>query len=208
MTVSGTWRAACRVARLRRGLRAAAAGPNPLPLRAAARADLGLPVRRGDLSLAEWAGGPGEAGAAAGRSGDVEGPAVVFRAAAHAGQAAGPGGGAEAAAVVGDLERDQPVLQRQGDGDGGGVGVTGAVGQGLAGDGQDVVGQSLVQVRAGRAGKADAGGEAELRGVIVDDLHDPGLQAGGGLAGQLEAEDAGADLLDHLIEGLDVAVDP
>ena len=34
------------------------------------------------------------------------------------------------------------------------------------------------------------------------------MQAGGGLAGLLEPEDAGADLPDDLIEGVDVAVDP
>jgi aquaporin Z len=65
---------------------------------------------QGDPGLVARAGGPGQAGAAAGGSGDLEGPAVVFRAAAHAGQSAGPGGRAEAAAVVGDVEGDQPVL--------------------------------------------------------------------------------------------------
>src|SRR3984957_15352299 len=153
-------------------------------------------------------GGPSQPGASAGGRRDLEVAAVVFCAAAHAGQAAGPGGGAKAAAVVGDVEGDQPVLDGQGNGDGGGVGVAGAVGQGLAGDGQDVVGERLVDGGAGRAGEAGAGGEAELRGVFVDDLQDPGLQGDRGLAGLLEAEDAGADLLDDLIECVDVAVDP
>src|SRR6202012_1975300 len=44
--------------------------------------------------------------------------------------------------------------------------VAGAVGQGLAGDGQDVVCQGLVQRRAGRDGEADVDSEAELRGVL------------------------------------------
>src|ERR1700722_4241775 len=153
-------------------------------------------------------GGPSQPGASTGASRDLEVAAVVFCAAAHAGQAAGPGGGAKAAAVVGDLEGDQPVLDAEGNGDGGGVGVAGAVGQGLAGDGQDVVGERLVDAGAGRAGEAGAGGEAELRGVFVDDLQDPGLQADGGLAGLLEPEDAGPDFLDDLIEAVDVAVDP
>ena len=103
-----------------------------------------------------------EVGASTGGSGDLEGAAVVLRAALHVGQAAGAGGGAEAAAVVGDLEGDQPVLAGQGDGGGGVVGVAGAVGQGLAGDGEDVVGQGLVRFRAGRAGEDGAGGEPEL----------------------------------------------
>jgi hypothetical protein len=94
--------------------------------------------------------------------------------AAHAGQAAGTGGRAQAAAIVGDAERDQPVLPRQGNADGGRLGVAGAVGQGLAGDGENVMSQHFVRTGIERAGEADAGGEAELRGVLVDDLHDPG----------------------------------
>src|SRR3984957_9706888 len=148
-------------------------------------------------------GGPSQPGASAGGRRDLEVAAVVFCAAAHAGQAAGPGGGAKAAAVVGGVEGGQPVLDCQGGGGG-----AAAVGQGLAGDGQDVVGERLVEARAGRAGEAGAGGEAELRGVFVDDLQDPGLQADGGLAGLLEPEDAGPDFLDDLIEAVDVAVDP
>src|ERR1700722_20797823 len=88
-------------------------------------------------------GGPSQPGASAGGRRDLEVAAVVFCAAAHAGQAAGPGGGAKAPAVVGDVEGDQPVLDGQGNGDGGGVGVPGAVGQGLAGGGQDDVGEGL-----------------------------------------------------------------
>jgi len=61
------------------------------------------------------AGSPAQAGAAAGKGGELEGAAVAFGAAAHAGQAAGPGGRAEAAAVVDDVKGDQPVLRCQGD---------------------------------------------------------------------------------------------
>src|SRR5580700_3525082 len=154
------------------------------------------------------AGGPGQVGAASRGSGQLEGTAVAFGAAAHAGQAAGAGGRTEAAAVVGDVEGDQPVLEDQGDGDGGGAGVACAVGQGFAGDGENVVGQRLVRAGVERAGEADAGSEAELRGVLVDDLHDPGGQPGGGRAGLVEPEDAGADLVDDLIQGVNVAVDP
>src|SRR3984885_6031395 len=120
------------------------------------------------------AGGPGQLGAAGCGGGQLEGTAVTFGAAAHAGQAAGAGGRTKAAAVVGDVEGDQPVLEHQGDGNGGGAGVACAVGQGFAGDGEDVVGQRLARARIERAGEADASGEAELRGVLVDDLHDPG----------------------------------
>lgn len=140
------------------------------------------------------AGGPAQPGASAGGGGELEGAAVVFGAAAHAGQAAGACGGAEAAAVVGDVKGDLPVFQCQGDADGGGAGMAGAVGQCLAGDGQDVVGQCLVWVRVRGVGKPDAGGEAELRSVLFDDLDEPRVQAGGRLAGLLKPEDAGADL--------------
>ena len=58
---------------------------------------------------------------------ELEGPAVAFGAAAHAGQAAGSGWRADAVAVVGYVESDQLVLLYQGDADGGGVGVAGAV---------------------------------------------------------------------------------
>src|SRR5271154_5646507 len=92
------------------------------------------------------AGCPGQVGPAAAGSHELEGTAVVFGAAAHASQAAGAGGGANAAAVVDDIEDNQSVLLPQGDADGGGVGVACAVGQGLAGNGEDVVGQ--VRVRA------------------------------------------------------------
>src|SRR6202050_4435952 len=89
----------------------------------------------------------------------------------------------------------------------GGAGVACAVGQGFAGDGEDVVGQRLVRARVEWAGEADAGGEAELRGVLVDELYDPGGQPGGGRAGLVETEDAGADLVDDLVQGVNVAVD-
>src|SRR3984885_6859227 len=102
-------------------------------------------------------GGPSQPGASAGGRRDLEVAAVVFRAAAHAGQAAGPGGGAKAAAVVGDVEGDQPVVDGQGNGDGGGVGVAGAVGQGLAGDCQDVVGECLVDGRGLLRGRGAGG---------------------------------------------------
>src|SRR6188472_1817528 len=151
--------------------------------------------------------GPGQVGAAVCGGGQLEGTAVAFGAAAHAGQAAGAGGRAEAAAVVGDAEGDQPVLEHQGDGGGGGAGVACAVGQGFAGDGENVMSQRLVRAGVERAGEADAGGEAELRGVLVDDLHDPGGQPGGGLAGLVEPEDAGADLADDLVQVLNVAAD-
>jgi hypothetical protein len=128
--------------------------------------------------------------------------------AAHAGQAAGTGGRAQAAAIVGDVEGDKPVLPRQGNADGGGVGVAGAVGQGLAGDGEDVVGQRLVRALLLRAGETEAGREAELGGVLFDEFPQPGGQASRGMAGPVEPEDAGPDLLDYLIEGVDVAVDP
>src|SRR5579863_1584578 len=154
------------------------------------------------------AGGPGQVGAASCGGGQLEGTAVAFGAAAHAGQAAGADGRTEAASVVGDVEGDQPVLEHQGDGDGGGAGVACTVGQGFAGDGEDVVGQGGVRAGVERAGEADGGGEAELRGVLVDDLHDPGGQPGGGRAGLVEAEDAGADLVDDLVQGVNVAVDP
>jgi hypothetical protein len=131
-----------------------------------------------------------------------------LRSAAHVSEAAGAGGRAEAAAVIGDVQGDQPVPEDQGDADGGGVGVAGAVGQDLAGDGEDVVGQCLVRAGVQRAGEADAGGESELRGVLLDDLQEPGGQPGGGLAGLVEPEDAGADLRDDLVEGVDVAGDP
>jgi hypothetical protein len=137
----------------------------------------------------------------------LEGTAVTFGAAAHAGQPAGAGGRTEAAAVVGDVKGDQPVLEHQGDGDGGRVGVACAVGQGFPGDGENVMSQLLVRTGVERAGEADAGGEAELRGVLIDDLHDPGGQARRGRAGMLEPEDAGADLLDDLVQGVNVAVD-
>jgi len=88
------------------------------------------------------------------------------------------------------------------------VGVAGAVGQGLASDSQDVVGQRLVRIRVQRAGRTEASREAELRGVLLDDLHQPRGQASRGLAALVEPEDAGADLLDDLIEGVDVAADP
>src|SRR5580693_7876148 len=146
------------------------------------------------------AGGPGQVGAASCGDGHLEGAAVAFGAAAHAGQAAGTGGRTEAAAVVSDVEGDQPVLEHQGDGDGGGAGVACAIGQRFAGDGENVVGQRLVRAGVERAGEADAGGEAELRGVLVDDLHDPGGQPGGSRAGPVKPEDAGADLLDDLID--------
>src|SRR5580693_568166 len=152
-------------------------------------------------------GGPGQVGAASCGGGQLEGTAVTFGAAAHAGQAAGAGGRTNAAAVVGDVEGDLPVLEHQRDGDGGGAGVACAVGQGFAGDGQDVAGQRLVRAWVERADEADAGGEAELRGVLVDDLHDPGGQPGGGRAGLVEPEDAGADLVDDLVQGVHVAVD-
>ncbi len=127
---------------------------------------------------------------------------------AHAGQAAGTGGRAQAAAVVGDGEDDQAVLQGQGDADGGGVGVAGAVGQGLAGDSQDVVGQRLVRGRIQRSGETKVGREAELRGVLLDNLRQPRGQARRGLAALVQPENTGADLLDDLVEGVDVAVDP
>src|SRR5580704_3650017 len=98
------------------------------------------------LNLAE-AAGPGQVGAAAAGGDELEGTVVALGAAAHAGQAAGAGGGADAAAVVDDVEDDQPVLLRQGDPDGGGVSMACAVGQGLAGNGEDVVGQVCVRVR-------------------------------------------------------------
>src|SRR5580692_12644652 len=120
------------------------------------------------------AGGPGQVGAASCGGGQLEGAAVAFGAAAHTGQAAGTGGRTEAAAVVGDVEGDQPVLEHQGDGDGGGVGVACAIGQGFAGDGENVMSQRLVRAGVERPGEADAGGEAELRGVRVGDFHDPG----------------------------------
>src|ERR1700723_1999726 len=145
------------------------------------------------------AGGPGQLGAAGCGGGQLEGTAVTFGAAAHAGQAAGAGGRTKAAAVVGDVEGDQSVLEHQGDGDGGGAGVACAVGQGFAGDGEDVVGQRLVRTGAQRAGEWDPGGEAELRGVLVNDLHDPGRQPGGGRLGPVEPEDTGADLVDDLV---------
>src|SRR5580704_11829951 len=91
--------------------------------------------------------GPGQVGAASCGGGQLEGTAVTFGAAAHAGQAAGAGGRPKAVAVVGDVEGDQPVLEHQGDGNGGGTGVACAVGQGFAGDGEDVVGQRLVRAR-------------------------------------------------------------
>src|SRR5208282_4582156 len=163
--------------------------------------------RRGRV-LRGGAGGPGQAGAAVGGGGELEGTAVAFGASAHAGKAAGAGGRADAAAVVSDVEGDQPILQDQGDADGGGVGVARAVGQGFAGDGEDVVGQCLVRAGVQRAGEADAGGEAELRCVLLDDLYQARGQGGGGLAGLVESEDAGADLLDDLVEGVNVAVDP
>src|ERR1035438_8236481 len=87
------------------------------------------------------AGGPSQVGAAMCGGGQLEGTAVTFGAAAHAGQAAGVAGRTEAAAVVGDVEGEQPVLEHQGDGDGGGVGVACAVGQGFAGDGENVMSQ-------------------------------------------------------------------
>src|SRR5579872_66798 len=120
------------------------------------------------------AGGPGQVGAAICGGSQLEGTAVAFGAAAHAGQAAGASGRAEAAAVVSDVEGDQPALEHQGDGDGTGVGVACAVGQGFAGDGENVVGQRLARAGVERAGEADAGGKAKLRGVLVDDLRDPG----------------------------------
>jgi hypothetical protein len=139
----------------------------------------------------KWrAAGPGQASAAAGGGGELEGPVVAFGAAEHVGQAAGAGGRAEAAAVIGDAQGDQSVLQHQGDVGGGGMGVAGAVGQGFAGDGEDVVGQRLVRAWVQRAGEADAGRESELRCVLLDDLQEPGGQAGGGLAALLESEDA------------------
>src|SRR6185437_2721902 len=159
-------------------------------------------------SLCGRAGGPGQVGAAVRGGSQLEGTAVTFGAAAHAGQPAGAGGRTEAAAVVGDVEGDQPVLEHQGDGGGGGVGVACAIGQGFAGDGENVMSQRLVRAGGERAGEADAGGEAELRGVLLDDLHDPGGQPGGDRAGLVEPEDAGADLLDDLVDGIRVAVDP
>ena len=128
------------------------------------------------------AGGPGQVGAAICGGSQLEGTAVTFGAATHAGQAARAGGRTEAAAVVGDVEGDQPVLEHQGDGDGGGVGMACAVGQGFAGDGENVTSQHLVRTGVERAGEMDADGKAELRGVLVDDLHDPGGQAGRGRA--------------------------
>src|ERR1700733_3919139 len=98
------------------------------------------------LNLAE-AAGPGQGGAAAAGSEELEGTAVTLGAAAHTGQAAGADGGADAAAVVDDVEDDQPILLRQGDADGGGVGMACAVGQGLAGNGENVVGQDCVRAR-------------------------------------------------------------
>src|ERR1700683_126446 len=136
-------------------------------------------------------GGPGHVGGANCGGSQLEGTAVTFGAAAHAGQAAGAGGRTKAATVVGDVEGDQPVLEYQGDGDGGGAGVACAVGQGFAGDGEDVVGQRLVRARGEWAGGADAGGEAELRGVLVDELYDPGRQPGGGRAGLVGTEEGG-----------------
>jgi hypothetical protein len=44
--------------------------------------------------------------------------------------------------------------------------------------------------------------------VLLDDLHQPGLQADGSRAGLPEPEDAGADALDDVVEGIGVAVDP
>jgi len=55
------------------------------------------------------------------------------------------------------------------------------------------VDEGLVRAGARGEGEAGAGGEAELGGVLPDDLHDPDLQGGGGPAGLLEPEDAGAD---------------
>ena len=147
-------------------------------------------------------------GAAVGGDSEQKGTAVPGGTAAHAGQAAGTGGRAQAAAIVGDAKRDQPVLPRQGNADGGRVGVAGAVGQGLAGDGEDVVVQRLVRARVQRAGKTEAGREAELRGVLFDEVPQPSGQASRGMAGPVEPEDTGADLLDDLIESVDVAVDP
>src|ERR1700683_2359505 len=98
------------------------------------------------LNLAEPAG-PGQGGAAAAGGEELEGTAVTRGAAGQAGQAAGAGGGADAAAVVDDVEDDQPVLLRQRDADGGGVGMACAVGQGLAGNGEDVAGQGCVRAR-------------------------------------------------------------
>jgi hypothetical protein len=106
-------------------------------------------------------------------AGELEGPAVVFSAAAHAGQAAGPGGGAEAAAVVGDLESDQAALL--GDGDGGDVGVVGAVGQGLAGGSQDVVGEGTARnAGPGQASTRLSAGEG--RGVDAEHQRSAGRQ--------------------------------
>jgi len=132
-------------------------------------------------------------GAAVGGGSEQKGTAVPGGTAAHAGQAAGTGGRAQAAAIVGDAKRDQPVLPRQGNADGGRVGVAGAVGQGLAGDGEDVVGQRPVRPRVQRAGETEAGREAELRGVLFDEVPQPGGQASRGMAGPVEPEDTGAE---------------
>ena len=102
------------------------------------------------------AGGPGQVGAAASGGGQLEGAAVALCAAAHAGKAAAASGRTEAAAGVGDAEGDVAVLERQGDADGGGVGVSCAVGQGFTGNGQDVVGQRLARAWAQRAGEVTA----------------------------------------------------
>jgi hypothetical protein len=152
--------------------------------------------------------GPAQPGAAARGGGELESTAVAFGAAAHAGQATGSGGRAETAAVVGDVKGDQPVLRGQGDADRGSAGMAGAVGQRLAGDSQDVLGQGFVRVRVQGAGEPDAGGEAELRGVLLDDIDEPGVQAGVGLAGLLKPEDAGADLPDDVVQGVGIAVEP
>ena len=82
--------------------------------------------------------------------------------------------------------------------------------RGFAGDGENVMSQRLVRAGVERVvAKRIAGSEAELRGVLVDDLHDPGGQLGGGRAGLVEPEDAGADLADDdLVHGIRVAVDP
>ena len=109
--------------------------------------------------------------------------------------------GSKAAAVVGDVEGDQPVLDGQGNGDGGGVGVAGAVGQGLAGDGQDVVGERLVDAGAGLACEAGAAVKPSCGACSSTISKTRACRPIGAWTGLLEAEDAGADLLDDLIEG-------
>lgn len=125
--------------------------------------------------------------------GDGEGAVVAFGAVAHVAESAGTGGGAESYAVVGDGQGDQVVAVGEQHGDGGGVGVPGAVGQRFAGDGEDVVGEVGVDGGADRSGEVELWGIAELFGLAVGELEDLGLQSGGVVPVRLQLVDPGPD---------------